>query len=202
MTCVDSVSFLSEIIRRLMRDALMAPDTASLSSWRACGRCLRVISRLCGPEQVTRRLVDRRHCPSDQWRHVFDPDAITALGDEFDFYGVSPHFVTDWRWYKDIHGAHKRFNEEAIAAYRAHVANFADYRVVLPAQPPAVSNKLIGLCDEIYLAMQGFEKAAMHLAWPSQLSVLTKWQPFLLRSHQSLANLLPRQDVFYAQGRG
>ena len=32
-------------------------------------------------------------------------DAITALDDSFDVLGASPHFITDWRWYKDMTAA-------------------------------------------------------------------------------------------------
>jgi SAM-dependent methyltransferase len=158
VTCVDSVSFLSEMIRRLMRDVLISPDSDLETQ-------LKTLRPLFSTHYESLR---GRSRPLDDWLLdvIIHPiwgamfsvaDAINALDDGFDYYGVSPHFIGDWRWYKEIHGAQKRHNEEAIATYHAQVVNFVDYRVVLPAQPPAVSTKIIEHCDEIFSAMKDIE---------------------------------------------
>ena len=55
--------------------------------------------------------------------------AIDALQDEFDFYGSSPKFLIDWRWYKSICEKEVGWNELAREQYLNNVAATIDYRL-------------------------------------------------------------------------
>jgi SAM-dependent methyltransferase len=158
ITCIDSVSFFSEAIRRLFRDILIAPDAP-------VDQQLDTLRPIFEPHLVTLR---GRSRPVDDW--LLDniiqpmlgttfsiPDAVRALADDFDVYGSSPHFFTDWRWYKDIHGRDRQYNEVAVANYETQLLNLMDYRFVFPPQAPEVGRRLGSLCDGVFAAMKTFE---------------------------------------------
>jgi 2-polyprenyl-3-methyl-5-hydroxy-6-metoxy-1,4-benzoquinol methylase len=159
ITCIDSVSFFSEIIRRLFRDVLIAPDAP-------VDQQLDTLRPIFEPHLLTLR---GRSRPVDDW--LLDniiqpmlgttfsiPDAIQALADDFDVYGSSPHFMTDWRWYKDIHGRARQYNEVALENYEKQLLNLMDYRFVFLPQTPAVGRRLSFLCDGVFAAMKTFER--------------------------------------------
>lgn len=60
------------------------------------------------------------------------PEAINCLDNGFDFYGSSPRFYTDWRWYKDIVGEDRGFNHRALENYYRINLNLLDYRFEFP----------------------------------------------------------------------
>jgi hypothetical protein len=67
---------------------------------------------------------------------------LGAVGTEMEALATFPRFSTDWRWFKGLTGADRRFNEELIAAEAANLPTFVDYRKTFPAQP-ADSNRLL-----------------------------------------------------------
>lgn len=56
------------------------------------------------------------------------PEAIVALQNDFQFYGSSPAFLTDWRWYKSIHSDSETLNALALQAYTETSLALLDYR--------------------------------------------------------------------------
>jgi hypothetical protein len=78
------------------------------------------------------------------------PEAIAALGSDFEIRGSSPQFITDWRWYKDIHGEEFAFNASAAESYARNVHNFVDYRYNMPERKSGGNTELGKVCDEIY----------------------------------------------------
>jgi hypothetical protein len=68
------------------------------------------------------------------WQHeLFSiEDAIVALDDKFEILGSSPRFLTDWRWYKDIHGSDAQLNKLAIRQYHSHGVSLIDCRAEVP----------------------------------------------------------------------
>lgn len=136
ITTHDSASWLGELTRRLICDRLV-PFSAPLAERVAA---VREIFR---PHLATLRGMTRS---VDDWildnivhplpGRVFAVDeAVDALDDGFDFYGSSPSFVTDWRWYKDIHGSERRFNERAKSQYVRGIVNLMDLRVEQENEP-------------------------------------------------------------------
>jgi len=157
-TCMDSVSQFAEIMRRLVAALAVAPEQTT-------------------DEKLERlRLVFEPHLATlkgrsrlvDDWilDVVIQPwvgsmlsigDAIEALDGGFDVYGCSPHFFTDWRWYKDIHGETRGFNRNAIAAFHRELHNLIDYRQTLPPREPAANRELLALCNSIFEQERRFE---------------------------------------------
>jgi ubiquinone/menaquinone biosynthesis C-methylase UbiE len=73
------------------------------------------------------------------------PEAITAIGDEFDVLGTSPSFIQDWRWHKSIPGHEQTWNDIALEAYGRWAWCFLDYRDcpgIEGGQPPAALDAL------------------------------------------------------------
>ncbi len=78
------------------------------------------------------------------------PDAIAAIGDEFDVHGSSPRFITDWRWYKSINQTDSGFNDRAIAEYEFCAAAFIDYRCNVHDAAGINVRHLSDLCQQAY----------------------------------------------------
>ena len=57
------------------------------------------------------------------------PEVVQLLGKEFEIYSTSPKFLVDWRWYKEVVGKTRMFNEKALECYYQTNINFLlDYR--------------------------------------------------------------------------
>jgi 2-polyprenyl-3-methyl-5-hydroxy-6-metoxy-1,4-benzoquinol methylase len=157
LTTVDSVSYLAESLRRLACECIAAPSMPPLER-------MAILRPLLAPHLGTLSAMSR---PLEDW--IWDnilqpmvpgtfsiPEAIAALGEDFDFYGASPSFVTDWRWYKEITGAARDFNARAADAYRRNIVNFLDWRTG-PGRPldEHVGEAIIALCGEIVEVVLG-----------------------------------------------
>src|SRR5437867_2205440 len=106
ITCIDAVSDFAEVLRRFIAQLLIDPAGGLADH---VEQLLRVFS----PHLATLRGMTRRH---DDWivDNLLNPasigpllsisDAVAALDDNFDVFGASPNFLTDWRWYKSIGG--------------------------------------------------------------------------------------------------
>ncbi len=132
ITCIDSVSWLSELLRLLLTHLLLPDEVKDMSTQ------LAILRPVFAPHLETLR---GRSRPVDEWiqDNLLQPllgqllsieDAIITLDESFDVYGISPHFLSDWRWYKDINTNTANYNSRAIAGYRRNIHNFLDYRFV------------------------------------------------------------------------
>lgn len=72
------------------------------------------------------------------------------LSFHFDAYATSPHFITDWRWYKDIHGGNKNYNRTAIGSYRKNIHSLLDYRYTFEPISPAEIENIETNADSIF----------------------------------------------------
>ena len=86
-------------------------------------------------------------------------DAISALHDDWNFYGSSPHFVRDWRWYKDLHGEQRKFADEARIQYLSNIVNLVDYRFRRRGHSVETGEKILALSQEIFDVMLEIEEA-------------------------------------------
>jgi 2-polyprenyl-3-methyl-5-hydroxy-6-metoxy-1,4-benzoquinol methylase len=157
LTTVDAVSYLAESLRRLACECIIAPSASPQER-------LEVLRPLLTPHLSTLAAMSR---PFDDW--IWDnilqpmvpgtfsiPEAVEVLGNEFDFYGASPSFVTDWRWYKELYGAALDFNARAVAAYRRNIINFLDWRTgPLPPIDEGVGTEIIALSEKIVQIVLG-----------------------------------------------
>jgi SAM-dependent methyltransferase len=158
ITTMSPLSYLAEIARRLMRDVLVAADAPP-------GEQLAVLRPLLAPH--LERLPGRSR-PVDDWlldnvvqpiygELLSAPRAIAALAAEFDLHGGSPRYFTDLRWYKDVAGEERGFNEIGLAEYRRRAANMADHRLELPPHEEAFGASLEREADAVWTAMQRLE---------------------------------------------
>ncbi|MBK9350980.1 MAG: hypothetical protein IPN05_12725 [Sulfuritalea sp.] len=86
------------------------------------------------------------------------PDVIETIGDQFDVYGSSPQFLTDWRWYKEITGASRAFNELALLNYYQNNLNLLDYRFQFPSHTEHFGRVLEGLGNQSWEIMCRVER--------------------------------------------
>ncbi len=158
ITCVDSVSYLAEIGRRLIAWRLAPPTLALVER-------VERLRPVFAPHLATLAAMSR---PVDDW--ILDnithplvgqpfsiPQALAALDDGFDALGTSPEFALDLRWYKELVGDARQFNARLALAHEANVLNFLDFRRTEPAHDPQIGRDVRACCDRIYAAMQTLE---------------------------------------------
>jgi hypothetical protein len=161
VTCVDHLSHFPETLRRMFAQlAVSAGDDLHAK--------VETILPMMTPHLATLAGMSRRH---DDW--VIDnlihpgsiiplvniPETIVILANEFEFYAASPHFVTDWRWYKSIVGADWSFNHGAIEQYWMNAHSLLDYRLTLPPRTVAANQALYDLCTSARRQVELFEKS-------------------------------------------
>jgi SAM-dependent methyltransferase len=158
ITTMSPLSYLAEVARRLMRDALIAPGAPPAEQ-------LALLRPLLGPHLATLPGSSR---PLDDW--ILDnvvqpiygellsiPRAIQALAPGFDLHGGSPRFFTDLRWYKDVAGEERKFNAIGIAEYYRRALNMADHRLDLPPHDEVYGATLEQEAAAVWAAMQRLE---------------------------------------------
>ena len=157
LTTVDSVSYLAEGLRKLACECIAAVALPPAER-------LEILRPLLAPHLATLTAMSR---PLDDW--IWDnilqpmvhgtfsiPEAIEALGAEYEFYGASPSFVNDWRWYKELYGPARDFNGRAADAYRRNIVNFLDCRTdALGPLDERDGEMIIALCEEIVEVVLG-----------------------------------------------
>jgi SAM-dependent methyltransferase len=155
VTCVDSASAIGEIGRRLLANRI-APPSLPYADRRA------LLAPVFAPHLATLEGMSRS---VEDWvdDNIAQPltgklysmvDAIESLGpDGFVVAGSSPQFLTDRRWYKQLFGEERAFNERAIQSYYRNVANFLDYRETLDDHDVELGQQLLRSCDALHAAM-------------------------------------------------
>jgi 2-polyprenyl-3-methyl-5-hydroxy-6-metoxy-1,4-benzoquinol methylase len=160
ITCVDHLSHFPETIRRALAQLAVAEEDSLEAK-------VRTILPMFEPHLRTLPGMSRRH---DDW--VIDnlihpgsiiplinfPEAIELLAGRFDYYAASPHFITDWRWYKSIVGEGWEFNSSAIDQFWSLAHNMLDYRRVLPPRDPVANKRLYDLCTTARAQLESFER--------------------------------------------
>ena len=155
MTCMDSVSQIAEIMRRLIAALVVDPGTSTEGQ-------VELLRPLFAPHLAT---LSGRSRLVDDW--ILDvivrpwlgemlsvADAVAALDGDFHCYGASPDFLTDWRWYKDVRDG---YNEAATTAYWRNLHNFLDYRLTFDPRTEAENRPLREICDDLYALTRRFE---------------------------------------------
>ncbi len=159
ITCIDAVSDFPEILRRFVAQLLIDPANDLADHVQ---KLLPVfaphLDTLAG---MSRRqddwIIDNLLNPASIGPLLSIPDAISTLDGEFDVFGASPRFLTDWRWYKAI-GADGRFNELAIDQYWANLHNLLDYRQLSSPRDPSDNQRLCDACVTVRRAVQQYER--------------------------------------------
>lgn len=160
ITCIDAISDFPETLRRLFAQLLINPRDP-LEKQAA------TLTPVFGPHLKTLAGMSRPH---DDWAidNLLNPasigpylpifDAIEALEPEFEFYGASPHFATDWRWYKSLGPDTTEYSRRGLEQYWRNAHNLFDYRRTFPPRDAAANQELYGQCDETRVLVRGYEQ--------------------------------------------
>jgi len=159
ITCVDSLSALSEITRRLVARLLLKDQDIDEGD--------KVNYLLPFFENSINTLKGMSRKPSDWVKdsllnplhgQLFGIDtAIQSLDDNFEFYASSPNFLQDWRWYKDIYLQQKNINVNAVNSYQTNILNFLDYRTTFSDVDLTSANEIRSLSESILQAYIEFQ---------------------------------------------
>ena len=84
--------------------------------------------------------------------------AVDALPKSFEFYGSSPRFVQDWRWYKGLGGENRRFSDAFLQSYEENIANFLDYRTLVNGRSREQNRALDAAGLALLQAAAGWER--------------------------------------------
>tara|TARA_B100001057_G_scaffold481909_1_gene556503 strand:- start:1610 stop:2746 length:1137 start_codon:yes stop_codon:yes gene_type:complete len=151
ITTVDEISYYSENIRRLLKYRFFPDIDEDIQ--KACEELTPVYEKhLTHLQGMSRSIKDwifdsilqslRRPLPI--------PKSILTLKADFDAFSSSPCFITDWRWYKEITGRNRKFNENFIDQYYKNNLNLLDYRSTIDPHHIDFGKKLEKICNESY----------------------------------------------------
>ncbi|MDP7420615.1 MAG: methyltransferase domain-containing protein [bacterium] len=172
ITCVDCVSIQSDILRRIAAQMIIGGEKLSLSEKLDKLRPFfsKHLATLKGMSRsIDDWIIDNTLNPIVGGKFLSIEDAIHALSGEFQVYGVSPHFFTDWRWYKDIHGKDKSSNDLAIDSYRRNLHNLLDYRYVYEPIDPSRCQTLSDTCQTVLASVLHIQREGIKTEYISTL---------------------------------
>jgi 2-polyprenyl-3-methyl-5-hydroxy-6-metoxy-1,4-benzoquinol methylase len=159
ITCMDAVSVLPEILRRYLAQQI-APAELPFA------KRVKILTRYFLPHMRTLKNMSRK--PEDwvidvaihPWsgRLFSMATALKALQGRAIPMGSSPKFLTDWRWYKDIHGASTCDLKQSLEDYHSHVHKFLDFRSEASSKKPSLNLPLIRLAEDIYDRVYAVER--------------------------------------------
>jgi SAM-dependent methyltransferase len=158
-TTADPVSYLPEILRKLMARLIVpgdAPAERQLAALRPIFKSH--LANLAGMSRSADDWILDQLVQPWVGEMLSIEDAILALDAEFDVHGTSPRFLTDWRWYKSIHGEDRRWNATAINSYLANLHSLLDHRVTFAPRDPAANRRLLTLAGRVYAATSAIDR--------------------------------------------
>lgn len=163
ITCVDAISYLPETLRRLLAQRVLSFQKETLSLQGKVDLLLPIFTpHLQTLEGMSKHydhwLIDNLILPAAMGEELSIFKAIEALNPNFEVYGSSPKFLTDWRWYKDLYYENKQFNHLALKQYWEQVHNFLDYRTTFAPQPFENNQKLMHYCSQLRQLIPAYEK--------------------------------------------
>jgi SAM-dependent methyltransferase len=152
ITTADAASGIGEVGRRLLANCIAPP---SLAHDERRARLAPVfaphLATIAGMSRSVEDWVDDNIVHPLTGPFYSIADAIGDLApDGFSIYGSSPHFLTDWRWYKQVYGAACRFNDRAVTTYHQNIVNLLDYRITLDPHDAAFGERLLAVCNDLH----------------------------------------------------
>jgi SAM-dependent methyltransferase len=167
ITTANGISYLSETLRRLIRDKLNIQNETlenQLNQLRPIySSHLKTLKNMSRP--VDDWILDNIIQPLNTVKLLSIPEVIEALKDEFEFYNSSPSFKEEWRWYKDINTEDKGFNNEALKYYYQRNLNLIDYRFNLEKHTSDIGIEIESLCQTTWNIMCSIENNDMVFTW-------------------------------------
>jgi SAM-dependent methyltransferase len=130
ITVTNGISILSEVFRRMVyykffknNDQIIKQADALVPFFQNHTRHLKGMSR-----STKDWILDNILQPMFDRKMLALPEVVQLLGKEFEIYSTSPKFLVDWRWYKEVVGKTRMFNEKALECYYQTNINLLDYR--------------------------------------------------------------------------
>ncbi|CAB4750350.1 MAG: methyltransferase domain-containing protein [Actinobacteria bacterium] len=150
-TCSDSISLLSEILRRAIVNKLELVSDNLRESADAIANFFR-------PDLNSLDGMNRSHT---DWAidQIIKPtigpqmtiaDSLQSFQNEAVFHGSSPRFVEDYRWYKDPDSSIESLNSVAIENFWAKCHNFIDYRFNYKSLSSEVNQEIYAATNRLY----------------------------------------------------
>jgi SAM-dependent methyltransferase len=159
ITCMDPIAVLPEILRRYVGRLVTADITDFQLQIEALVKFFdQDLRSLTG---MSRRFED---WVVDQMLHPWSgpllsvSEAVDGLSADFEIYASSPHFLVDWRWYKEVLRDSFGFNQIGKVSYFSQMHNFLDHRFVCPPREPSLNIRLSEQCDKIYQRVFAWER--------------------------------------------
>lgn len=150
ITCADAISLFPEMIRRIMGQHITR-HTQNVT------QKIQILTPFFAPHFAQLQGMQRS---IEDWiadmvlPPYFGPlfsieEAILCLPD-FDVYQSSPHFIADWRWYRQIPSQEQCWNQHALHAFHTLRHNFLDYRYTYPMRSLKENADLDSLAQNIF----------------------------------------------------
>ena len=161
LTVVPYAGFFSNVVRRAF--ALRLDDSDAPFAARTHRMLAAFGSHLTTIAGMTRRHADWiQDCMLNP--HYLDvvlpfESVVDEIGASMEVLGTAPRFVTDWRWFKTMHGAGRAFNWTALDGAQANVHNLIDYRRTFPPRDPDANAELERLCRTLHQRVTDFDRA-------------------------------------------
>ncbi len=130
LTTISPIGFLPNVLRRFMASYL-APLNKTFSErtkllTQAFGSHLETMTAMTRSKEDW--VQDNMINPAYFCLCLNIPLLLKQLGDQFEVVGSSPAFSEDWRWFKELHGKARNFNQQFLNEYWKKAHNFLDYR--------------------------------------------------------------------------
>jgi hypothetical protein len=109
------------------------------------------------------------------------PEVVEAEGNKFDLFYTSPKFVQDMRWYKEVVGQNRLFNELALKSYYKTNLNLIDRDLDLAPHNIELGKKIEKLSSDAWDMSCECEKDLKEANLSSFLAIAAK-----------ISNLLPK----------
>ena len=174
-TTVSAASWLSEIIRRLVKTRLVPIDTPFneqveylLPIFNEHFAALSSMGRT-GESWILDNLVQ----PLSLGKLFTIPDAVDNLPDPFEIVATAPRFSLDWTWYKDVAESKEEKNNVFLTSYYRNVINMMDRRSVVPSHDYELGVQIEDLASRIWMDLCLIEQGNSS-AWSVVLNNLSE----------------------------
>lgn len=159
ITTADYVGFVSEVLRRIIRDTIIDSDMPLTDQ-------LKVLCPIFDSHYKTLKGASR---PLEDWitDNMLHPwvnplfainDAVSGLSPDYEVYGSSPQFFSDWRFYKDLISPQAAsLNSKFIDQYYQNGISLLDGRAEPIQVSPDIYAKVQLLSEKLYWDMVKIE---------------------------------------------
>lgn len=160
MTIVPPGGFLPNVLRKLMADRIVSADMPFEQK-------TDVLVKAFGPHLATIDGMTRSHrdwvrdCMiNPHYLNVVLPleTVLAEVGSQLDILGSSPDFHTDWRWFKNLWGDQRSYNQAFEKSYVRNIHNFVDYRYIFDERTEEQNGELGDLFLKLHTAAIEIER--------------------------------------------